>query len=211
MILMDRVRHIWGNGDARQMEEFSDMIVPGLNDSEKYFNCIDKITYKLSICLLIYTCQRDTILSFTFQWPFKRLYLLLIYLKRYREEMIDMVLYYILLNIRFLYEPQVWFWLFPFFSKQCVKTEKLEVFQTMAKYKEKRWELKWIMHLWNRCPEVLFILSHLWWQHSILRIPKVWHILRVQFFHSSSENIYPHLKALPFQFYKQLPPSWGEK
>lgn len=67
MILMDRVRDIWGNGDARQMEEFSDMIVPGLNDSEKYFNFIDKITYKLSICLLIYTCQRDTILSFTVQ------------------------------------------------------------------------------------------------------------------------------------------------
>lgn len=36
MILIDRVRDIWGRGDARQMAELTDMMVPGPNDSETF-------------------------------------------------------------------------------------------------------------------------------------------------------------------------------
>lgn len=55
MILVDRDRDIWGNGDARQMVEPVDMMTPGLSDSKKQFHFIVKIIYELSIFLLIYT------------------------------------------------------------------------------------------------------------------------------------------------------------
>ena len=79
----------------------------------------------------------------------------------------------ILLHIRFLYQPQVWFWLVPLFSKQCVKTERLEVFQTMATYKEKdsrNWNELYICE--KPVLRSYFVISIIG-QHSILRTSKV--------------------------------------
>lgn len=72
--------------------------------TQKHFNSIDKIIYKLSIFLTTYIKLAREILFF--HWPLWKYLLLkcvcgvlkeiipMIYLKRYREEMIDMVSYY---------------------------------------------------------------------------------------------------------------------
>lgn len=125
------------------------MVTSGLNDSGEHGNFLDKLIYNPSIFLLTHIqLAPETIY---FQWLLWK-YLLLkcatcIMIKR------DYTYYWftlkdterkwliwsstILLYIRFLHKPQLWFWLFPFFSKQGVKTERFEVFQTMAKHKEK--------------------------------------------------------------------------
>lgn len=65
MMLVDRVRDIWGDGDARQIE-LTDVMTPRVNDSEKHFNFLDKVIYKLPILLLTHIqLARDTIFSLT--------------------------------------------------------------------------------------------------------------------------------------------------
>lgn len=65
MILVDRVRDIWGDGNARHTVEFIAMMAPRLSESEKHFNFVDKIIYKLYIFLLYTICHRGTIFSLT--------------------------------------------------------------------------------------------------------------------------------------------------
>lgn len=86
----------------------------------------------------------------------------------------------ILLYIRFLHKPQLWFWLCPFFSKQCVKIERLEIFQTMAKHKEKEdgnWNELYICEILSL--RAIYFVTFVTEQHSILKIPKVRCILCV--------------------------------
>lgn len=114
----------------------------------------------------------------------------------------------ILLHMRFLYQPQVWFWLVPLFSKQCVKTERLEVFQTMATCKEKdSWN-------WNElyiCEKSVlrsYLFCHIYYRTTFyFKNLKGKMYSHVQFSYSShqtfsSENIHPYLKVLSFQFCK---------
>lgn len=43
MVLVDRVRDIWGDGNARQIE-LIDVTAPRLNDSEKHLNFLKSST-----------------------------------------------------------------------------------------------------------------------------------------------------------------------
>jgi len=63
MVLVDRVRDIWGDGNARQIE-LIDVMAPRLNDSEKHFNFLVKVIYKLSIFLLTHIQLAAKILYF---------------------------------------------------------------------------------------------------------------------------------------------------
>lgn len=66
MILVDRVRDIWGDGNVRYIVEFIVMMVFRLSEFEKYFNFVDKIIYKFYIFLLYIICYRGIIFLLIF-------------------------------------------------------------------------------------------------------------------------------------------------
>lgn len=154
------------------------MVASGLNDSEEHFNLLDKLIYKPSIFLLTHIqLATETLYFHWLLWKYlllkcaggtmiKRDYTYYWFTLKDTEKKWLIWSSTILLYIRFLHKPQLWFWLFPFFSKQCVKIERLKVFQTMAKQKEKEGGN------WNElciCETAVLkgYLSHLW-QNNIL-------------------------------------------
>lgn len=103
MIPIDRVRDIWGVVTQGRRQTSLTCWFLGWA-TRKHFTFTDKITYELSIFLSTYIKPARGILFF--HWPLWK-YLLwkcvrgtlkeiirMIYLKRYREEMIDTVIYY---------------------------------------------------------------------------------------------------------------------